>query len=426
MNKEPPARGGYSQRVVDRELDDLIPALPAISVEGPKGVGKTATARRRSTTVFRLDDAADLERLAADPTQLRTASPPVLIDEWQRWPQVWDHVRRAVDDGASPSQFLLTGSATPTQAIHSGAGRIVPVRMRPMTLFERGVSTGTVSLSALLQGREEVGGHTDVTLEQYVDEIVRSGFPGIRAVRSDRARNAQLDGYLQRLFDHELVENGGFVRRPAAVRQWLTAYAAATATTTSLEKIRDAASSGSGEVPTKATALGYREALARLWILDPVDPWLPGSNPLARLTASPKHQLADPALAARLLSLTLGTGSNARRQYRDSNMLGQLFEALVTLDVRVYAQAAAASVGHLRTRAGEHEVDLVVRGEAGRVLALEVKLTAAPTDAQVANLHWLKRELGDDLIDMAIICTASHAYRRRDGVAVIPAALLGP
>src|SRR4051812_26980535 len=141
----------YVARVVDAELDELMTGLPAIALEGPKGVGKTETAVRRAKTGFTLDDTAQRALIAAEPGRLDRATPPVLVDEWQLHPEVWDLVRRSVDREAAPGRFLLTGSATPTTApTHSGAGRIVRLRMRPMTLPERGIAQPTVSLRALL------------------------------------------------------------------------------------------------------------------------------------------------------------------------------------------------------------------------------------------------------------------------------------
>ncbi|WP_375423377.1 ATP-binding protein [uncultured Friedmanniella sp.] len=419
---------GYRARVIDRELDLLFADLSAVSLDGPKGVGKTETALQRVTRIFRFDRPADRELLAAQPGLLHSIPPTLLLDEWQRWPEIWDLVRRAVDEGAPAGSYLLTGSATPTAQIHTGAGRIVPLRMRPMTLAERGVGQPTVSLAALLRGAAEVGGETDVRLDAYVEEILASGYPGIRSAKSTRGHRAQLGGYLDRLFDHEVTESGSLQRRPAAMRQWLTAYAAATATTAAYETVRDAATPGESQKPTKVTALGYRDALQRLWILDPVEAWVPSRSSLTRLTAAPKHHLADPALAAQLLSLTAESlvGGEGPTRPRDGAMLGPLFESLATLSVRVFAQAAEARVGHLRTQAGRHEVDLVVSGEAGRVLAIEVKLGATPSDADVRHLHWLRNELGEELIDAVVLTAGPYAYRRPDGVAVVPLALLGP
>jgi predicted AAA+ superfamily ATPase len=284
----------------------------------------------------------------------------VLLDEWPHVPAVWDAVRRAVDDDPSSNPFLLAGSAAPAEApTHSGAGRIVSVRMRPLSLSERGLETPTVSLAA---------------------------------------------------------------------------YDAATATTTSLDKIRNAAAAGDVEVPAKVTVGAYREVLERLWILDAVPGWTPSRNQLARLTLAPKHHVADPAPAARLLGLDEGallagaaSAPSGAPSFmpRDGTLLGQLFESLVTLSVRVYAQGAEARVGHLRTREGRQEVDLVVERGDRRVLGLEVKLSATVTDDDVRHLLWLRERLGPDVLDLVVVTTGTHACRRPDGVAVVPAAPLG-
>jgi predicted AAA+ superfamily ATPase len=423
-------RGLYTRRIVDDELDELIAGLPAIALEGPKAVGKTATALQRAVTVHRLDDEAERSIVRADPSRLIRGERPVLIDEWQRLPEAFDRVRRAVDESASPGSFLLTGSASPIDPpTHSGAGRIVQVRLRPMTLVERSLDTPTVSLRTLLDGRRPpVDGQTSVGLEGYVTEILASGFPGLRGLPQRLAR-AQLDGYIDRIIDRDFDELGRKVRRPGTLRNWMQAYAAATSTTTSYEKIRDAATSGQGDKPSRATTQPYRDVLERLWILDPIPAWLPTRSQLARLSAPPKHHLADPALAARLLGADATTLLHPSRGAlpitREGTLLGALFESLVTLCVRVYAQAAEARTSHLRTWSGDREIDLIVeRGH--KVLAIEAKLGQTPDERDVRHLNWLRDELGDELADAIIITTGTTAYRRADGIAVIPAVLLGP
>ncbi len=427
---------GYTARVLDAELDELLAGTSAVSIEGPKGVGKTATACRRAATIIRLDDPSERQAFAADPGRLRTLAAPVLLDEWQRQPSSWDVVRRAVDEDRHPGRYLLTGSAAPGEtSLHSGAGRIVTARMRPMTLSERGVGAANVSLRQLLTGRRPaVDGESAVGLADYVDELIGSGFPGLRQVRG-RALRAELDGYLDRIVQKEFPELGQRVRNPAALRRWMRAYAAATSTTASYEAIRDAATGGEADKPARSTTTPYRDALESLWIVDPVPAWVPAGNPVRRLAAAPKHQLADPALAARLLGVDVDalmagrgapTGVVVSRVGTGGTLLGALFESLVTLCVRVYAQAAEARVGHLRTRAGEHEVDLIVERSDGSVVAVEVKLAREISDDDVKHLRWLREQLGPDLLDAVIITTGPHAYRRPDGVAVIPLALLGP
>ncbi|MDA8118040.1 MAG: DUF4143 domain-containing protein [Actinomycetota bacterium] len=422
--------GEYRRRVVDGELDLLLCDLAAISLEGPRGVGKTSTARRRGGDVFRLDDPAALEIAKAQPERLTRGRTPIVIDEWQRFSFSWDLVRRAVDCAPAPGRFILTGSAGPsTGPTHTGAGRIVALRMRPMTLPERGVASPAVSISALLTGAgADVAGTSEVTLEQYTAEMLAGGFPGMRH-ESGRAQRAALGGYLDRIVDSEVPELGMELRRPQTLRRWLQAYGAATATTASYETIRDAAAAGGHGKPAKNTAAAYREVLERIWLLDPLPAWSPSTNRLARLTYSPKHHLADPALAARLAGLDAGAllrGEGPAATSRDGTFLGALFESLATLSVRVFAQAAEARVFHFRTRGGEHEVDLIVERGDGRVVALEVKLAASVGDEDVRQLAWLRRQIGDEMIDAVILTTGPVAYRRRDGVAVVPLALLGP
>lgn len=426
----------YLPRVVDVELRELIVALPAISLDGAKGVGKTSTAVQVVRTAFVLDDPGVLEVVGADPKRVAAAPGPVLVDEWQRYPAIWDVVRRAVDNDPSPGRFVLTGSASlQTPGTHSGAGRIVSLRMRPLALAERGLAAPTVSLAALLNGPEQetgllnVVGESLVSLEAYTESILAGGFPGIRAP-SPRAQRTALDSYLARVVDRDVPEAGLTLRNPQLLRRWMTAYAAATATSTSYDKLRDAASAGEENKPAKTTTRPYQDALQRIWISDPLPGWTPGRNHLSRLNQAPKHHLADPALAAALTGMTAGKllsgGGPGIVIPRDGTYLGALFESLVALSVRVYAQAAEAEVFHLRTRAGEREVDLIVEAAGGGVLAIEVKLSATVTDDDCKHLVWLREQLGTDLRDAVVITTGAHAYRRTDGIAVVPAALLGP
>lgn len=431
MSPETKTPWRYLQRVVDDELGELASSLPAVAIVGAKGVGKTATASRRATTVHALDDPGQRSVARADPARLLGSDPPVLLDEWQYVPECWDLVRRAVDVGADPGHFLLTGSASPSEVeTHSGAGRIVSIRMRPLALSERGVEQPSVSLRELLSGeRPPVGGRTDLRVDDYVREILQSGFPGMRHL-SGRPLRAQLDGYLERIVDCDFPELGHPIRNPAALRRWMTAYAAASSTTASFETIRDAATGSEGEKPAKTTTQPYRDVLERLWVLDSVPAWAPTRNRIRRLSSPPKHQLADPALAARLLGLDadalLSGGELGPPIPRDGTLLGALFESLCALSLRVYAQAAEARVFHLRTSGGEHEVDLIIEREDGRVLAVEFKLARDIDSDDVRHLNWLTGQLGDSLIDAVVVTTGEKAYRRPDGIAVVPAALIGP
>lgn len=298
--------------------------------------------------------------------------------------------------------------------------------MRPLAFAEREREQVTVSLAQILSGSAEISGTSALKLVDYVEEIVASGFPGIREL-SARVRRSQLDSYITRIIERDFPEQGQQVRKPETLRSWMSAYAAATATTASYAKILTMATPGLAEKPAKETTLTYRDILSQLWLLDPVEPWQP-RNAFTRFAATPKHFLADPALSARLLSLDeqrLLSAQGGEIGPNDKTRLGSLFEALVALSLRTYAQAAEATVSHFRTSKGDHEVDFIVHNGNGATAAFEVKLDRTVDDKDVRHLLWLRERMAGDLTDAAVIYTGQYAYRRPDGIAVIPLALLG-
>ncbi len=406
-----------------------MPHVAAVTLDGPKGVGKTSTASRRVVDELRLDLEQHWRMARADPELVTRLPKPLLIDEWQRVPAVWDAVRRAVDDGADPGSFLLAGSASPCldAPIHSGAGRILSLRIRPMALCERDRVEPSVGMAALLRGVAEVSGTSPMGVSDYLEEILASGFPGLRGL-PPRVRTAQLRSYTTRIFERELPdERGVSIRRPASLMGWLSAYASAVGTTATWETIRTAATPGDADPPTKATVSRYRDWLTSLWLLDPVPAWRPLGTSLRNLVQAPKHHLADPALAAVLLRATPEILAKGQGRWLGSrgSLVGGLFENLAMLTVRGAAQVSGGDVFHLRTKRGEQEVDLIVEGEDGRIVAFEIKLNRAASDRDVRHLLWLKEKLGDQVADLVLLNTGEHAYRRPDGVAVVPLALLG-
>ena len=367
----------------------------------------------------------------SDPRVIASLPTPLLIDEWQLVPSTWDAVRREVDRDRTPGRFILTGSATPSKGarVHSGAGRIAKLVMRPMTLPERGVVRPTVSLLDLLAGsKPSLSGHRPMALSHYCDEILASGLPGIR-LDPPALRTRQLDSYITNALEVDIPEIGTDVRHPNRLRSWLTAYAAATSTTANYTTILDAATPEDANKLSRSTTLVYREILQRIRLLDPLPAWVATLAPLKRLISQPKHHLVDPALAARLLGATQRSLLEDTRPIalpRSGTFLGSLFESLVTMSVRVFAQSAGAAVSHLRTWNSDHEVDLIVEREDLSVLAIEVKLSGAIAPGDTKHLNWLEHQIGDRLIDKVIINTGSFAHRLPDGTAVVPLALLGP
>ncbi|MDR1354955.1 MAG: DUF4143 domain-containing protein [Propionibacteriaceae bacterium] len=419
----------YRTRVIDTELAALVAGVPAVVIVGAKAVGKTESARLVAGSMIDLTDDDQLQVLRADRgAGLKNAAAPVLIDEWQLDAPTWEVMRRSVDADPSPGRFILTGSANPqTVRVHSGAGRVVRIRMRPLSLAERGISQPTVSFAELWEGKATIAGVSPLSLADYAQEIVGSGFPAIR-FGSEALRGRLLSSYVESVVEHELPALGTTLRKPASLRAWLRAFSAAVGTTASYTAIADAVPEG--ERASRVTISGYRDALEQLWLLDQIPAYPLGHNRLSELGKIPKHHLVDPALAASCLGITVASlldnsANKYARQLREGPMLGHLFESLAALCVRVYAQASGLDVSHIRTKHGEHEVDLVAHAPDGRLIAFEVKLGAVASDNDVRHLVWLKKQLGSDVVDTVVLTTGEHAYRRSDGIAVVPLALLG-
>ncbi|MDR1014660.1 MAG: DUF4143 domain-containing protein [Coriobacteriales bacterium] len=423
-------------RLIEPFLEDLLTDLPAISVDGLKGIGKTESASRIANTVFELDSERDRLLLENDAERLVAAKQPVLLDEWQKLPWVWDHVRRLVDRNRQRSSFLFTGSITAKNLdLHSGAGRIVRIRMFPLSLEERGLGKKTVSLSSLFDSGQScsapIGGETAIAFSDYLNEIALSGLPALR-IANERRRRTVLSSYLDNLLTHDFVQEGINIKQPQALKRWLTAYAAAISSTAGYNLILDNATAGVAEKPATRTTIAYREALERLWLIEELPAWLDGENYYARLKRTPKHYLADPAFAVQLLDISidrlLGQPSQhlpeTRFDGRYGNIVGRLFEALLYQSLCAYAAVLEAEMFYFHTEKGEREIDFILT-QGSRTIAVEVKAAPFVDDADVRHLVWLKKAMGGRLADALIITTGPLAYRRPDGIAVVPAALLG-
>lgn len=412
---------GYRPRLMDRVLEEYLRYRPAPCLEGVRGVGKTSTALQWAKTTYRLDRSADLVALQANPESIVDKPGPVLIDEWQRFPQIWDVVRRAVDDNGE-GRFILTRSAAPKPGIttHTGAGRITSLHMRPMTLVERGCTPGAFSIEDLFDPSFDPAGQTTTMVaSDYAEQIIRSGLSGLTELPL-HLLGAELDSYLYRSVDVEM-EGQLPPRSIQTLRSWLRSYGAASATDTKYNEILDMATAGEADKPAARTASQYRDRLASLWLLDPLESWsFPGNN-ATRLKRGPVHHLADPALAARLLDLNLDD-----LLLPESGLtLGRLFESLATLCVRAEAAARFWSVGHLRTQNGAHEIDLVVQRSAMNIIGMEIKLAQQISDHDVKHLLWLREKLGSACQGLYVVYAGQVAYRRTDGVVVLPLSLLG-
>lgn len=372
----------YRRRIVDDLLDEFLPEMTAVALEGAKGVGKTATASRRARTTYSLQRPSQLEVLSAEPEVINEGPFPLFIDEWQLYPPVWDVVRTAVDDDPSGGRFLLAGSADVPAGtrIHSGAGRIDKFIMRPMTLMERGFEEPTISIGKLLRGEpQQIRGSTR---RRSVTTSMRSFARGCPASgpepQSPTPTHPDICGPLG---GKGHPGKRGTYQAPETLKAWMTAYGAATSTDASYETILRAATPGQSEKPDKKTVMRYRDLLTRLYILDPVPAWMPSLAPLTTLTRSPKHHMVDPAFPAHLAGVGpegLLRGERNVLAPDGETWLGALFESLATQSLRVYGEANLAAVRQLRTKGGRQEIDLVLEDWERNTLAVEVKLAAPP------------------------------------------------
>lgn len=421
----------YLERAAGLKVERYLSGLPAFSIEGAKGVGKTTLAERYAKTVFRMDDEITTSLISGSPSILVDASKPVLIDEWHVVPSIWNTVRRLVDDDMTPGQYILTGSAAPLKAkLHSGAGRIVRMRMRPLSLAERKLAPALISLSDMMQGDVEVKTQQVHFLQhQYVKEILQSGFPGIRAITPDLQAEV-LDGYIDNIIEKDFSETGIVIKSPESLRAWMRAYAAAEASTTSYESIMQAATPGQGTKPAKVTTMSYRDALTALWIMDPVEPWIPEGNIFTNLGKAPKHYLVDPALTARLLDIDerrLLSGKKVRiLGSQTKTIIGRLFESLVAQSLKTYTDTLGLKLHHLRTSRGDHEVDFIIE-QGDTIVALEAKFSTSVNEDDVKHLNWLERNIKDQKVIKAVLYTGEYLTRREsDGTLLIPAVCLSP
>lgn len=423
----------YEKRHMDAVLTEYLKSLPAVLIQGAKGVGKTATSRNFASTSYNLDLPLTRELVQNDVPAILENEKPIVFDEWQFAPDVWNYVRRAVDDGLAPGSVIFTGSSTQIhKTIHSGAGRIVSLTMRPYTVHERRMSDETVSLSQLIMHKAKLTPNLQFEapkMRDYLDEIFMSGMPGIRKYPA-AMRDVQMAGYVDNLIRHEFEENGFTIKRPQLLKAWLEAYAAAVGTTTKHSTLLETVVSKTGEKMDSRTAGTYRELLQTLFIIDEVPAFLGLGKIFNNLAKAPKHFLMDPYMAASLLDIT-------REQFDPANVekcvgklgpefLGQLMESLVYQTLIVYADGYQAQLSHFRDSKGVREIDFILKKRNTLVL-FEVKAAADAKDKYVRHMNWFEDQVKSEFDVIKILLnTGPTAYTRsQDNVHVIPIAMLG-
>ena len=409
---------------MDAELSELLASAGAVVIEGPKACGKTMTASQRAASHVLLDiDQAARQALAVDPALLLDGARPRLLDEWQVAPELWNQVRRAVDAAAQPGQFLLTGSAVPAEdaSRHTGAGRFAFLRMRPMSLFETGASSGAVSLQQLFAGHGPAVADPGLNIHDLSALIARGGWPAQQS-RSLKAASRSARDYLEQVRQVDISRVGDRSRDPVRVGALLRSLGRHCATEVKRATLAADAGGADGALDDR-TVTDYLQALERLMVIEDQPAWAPHLRSRARLRKAPKRHFVDPSLAL------AATGAAAERLLEDFEWFGQLFESLVVRDLRVLSQPLEGEVLHYRDDYGV-EVDAIVQLHDGRWGAIEIKLGESQVDAAAASLKRFSEQIDPQRTGspafLAVICGKGYGYRRSDGVVVIPVGALGP
>lgn len=426
----------YYPRIIDKLIEDEMHVSGAVQIKGLKWCGKSTSARRLAKTVidFGNPDEAPGYRAIADvsPSLLLRGEKPVLIDEWQDVPKMWDAVKIAVDtSGGKPGEYLLTGSAVENRSkiVHTGTGRIAKLDMRTMSLFESMESTGSVSLMRLFEG-DGIGGQVSpLSIPDLIFTICRGGFP--QSLQLDRQYAVRVGrNYLNDVCNDDISRVDGVERNPEIARRILAAYSRNIATLATADSLVKDASHG--EPLSSQTFYDYVSALKKLFVICDIDAWNPQIRSATAMRSSPKRMIADPAIAVAALSLS------PQLLERDMPTLGFLFECIAARDLLVYSSALRGSLSYYRDRYGL-EADFVLHLEDGRYALIECKLGERGIEEGIEHLVKLRSliERNNSKADgkagyirppefLMILTGGKIASTTKDGVHIVPIGTLGP
>lgn len=414
----------YKPRIVDSILKKKIRGRGAVLIEGPKWCGKTTTAEQISRSILSVDDPVTVKTnimmSEVDPERLLTGDQPRLLDEWQVAPKLWDAVRHHVDHHKGTGQFILTGSsvsADVSETIHSGTGRFGRIVMRPMTLFESGESTGDVSLGSLFDSAD-VSGSSNIDIARLTFLICRGGWPESVDMDEDVALDHAFD-YIDAVVRVDMSRLNNIKRNPQKVRAVLRSYARNLGSQVSQAALSADLNIGDSVSVCEETVSDYLQALRKIYIVEDLKAWNPNLRSKTAIRSSDTRYFVDPSLAA--ASLRIGPEDLVR----DLNTLGFFLEALVVRDLRVYAEFLDGDVYHYKDNLN-NECDIVIHLRDGRYALIEVKLGGESSIEEGANS--LKKVLsridtdrmGEPAFMAVVTGTERYAYRRDDGILVIP------
>jgi predicted AAA+ superfamily ATPase len=410
----------YMNRLVDQTLADELEAFGAVYITGPKWCGKTTTGLQLAKSSLFLQNPDQrqqyLDLATLQPSRLLEGENPRLIDEWQDAPQLWDAVRFEVDRRSAEGLFILTGSTSVDEKkiAHSGAGRISRLKMRTMSLFESGYSSGEVSLRALFD-REEISAKSKRTIPDLAEQIVRGGWPGTVNKSYTLARR-QVAGYCRSILETEISTPDGVSHDPEKVEAVVKSYSRHTASPAAISTIVNDVSEYFKPL-SRNTVSDYITALEKIYVIEDLKAWSPRLRSKTAVAVSPTRHFVDPAIAA--FFMNAGTDD----LLNDLETYGFLFESLAVRDLRIYAESIGGKVFHYRDHSGL-EADAIVHLPDGRWGAIEVKLGTAWIEEAAANLLKLKEKIDTGKMNspsfLAVVCGDGYAYQRKDGIYVLP------
>ena len=420
----------YRPRVIDKLVDEYLTIFGAVCIEGPKWCGKTRTSNEHSkSSIFLGDPRGNFQNrnlAVISPELVLQGEYPRLIDEWQEVPALWDAVRYFVDTHQQKGLFVLTGSSTPNRKgiLHSGAGRIARLRMRPMSLWESGDSSGNVSLRKLFTGENDSVMTGDVSLIHIINLIVRGGWPGSIGMSPESAGLLAKE-YINAVINDDASRIDGIKRDKQKLELLLRSLARNESTTASNLTLKKDMQATEGFDIDKETIAMYLDVFNRLFLIDNQRPFAPSLRSSVRIKQQEKRHFCDPSLAVAILNATPSMLIN------DLETLGFLFESLCVRDLRIYAESFNAQLYHYQDYKNR-EVDAVISFEDGSWGAFEIKLGANQIESAAKNLLALRNDLMKENPKLApsllcVICGLSNAaYRRPDGVFVVPITALKP